>query len=138
MALKAPFYTVATNIETLGHEGKDGAFQGCGSVQHNPDDDYQIHELHNKTLKAPRRAFVHAQHYKMNAAELPQRFHQEVQARLWGSREGMMEKFGRDLEMQLWADTLYTGCQLEHSFKAWENMTHVCQGISDVYKFLFP
>ena len=48
-----------------------------------------------------------------------------------------MERFGRDVEKQLWADTLYTGCQLEGVFRAWRGKVGVCRRIGRLYKFLF-
>ena len=50
----------------------------------------------------------------------------------------MVEKFGRDLEKQLWAETLAVGCQFEKGyFGDWENRTQVCKRIGRVYKFLY-
>jgi len=137
MALNSTFYTVRTNVEILGFHHDDNQFKDCGDVQHDPTEDYQKHALRNSTIKEVKRAFVHAQRYRMDAATAPEWFHTEINQRMWGPKAEMVKKFGRDLEKQLWAETLYTGCHLEASFRAWENRTGVCRKIGRVYKFLF-
>lgn len=137
MSLNSTFYTVSTNIETLGYNHDDNQFKGCGAVQHNPSDDFAKTNLHNESTKEVGRSFVHAQTYKMDASKLPEVFQQDINQRMWGPEEAMVQKFGRDLEKQVWAETLYTGCQLEKSFRDWENKTGVCKKIGRVYKFLF-
>ena len=137
MSLNASFYTVSTPVEELGYFHDENQFQGCGASQFNPEDDYDKHVLHDQTITVPRRAFVHAQTYKMNAATVPELFHGEINQRMWGPKDAMIEKFGRDLEKQLWAETLAVGCQFEHYFSDWENKTGVCKKIGRVYKFLY-
>lgn len=138
MALNTTFHTVQENVDTLGYQfGDSKQFKGCGAVQHNPSDDYQKNDLQNATVRKIRPSFVHAQTYKMNAEKVVDTFQAEINQRMWGSRDDMMEKFGRDVEKQMWADTLYTGCQLEHSFKDWQGKTGICKKIGRVYKFLF-
>ena len=142
MALNSSYYTVAMNVATLGFRFSDEhEFKGCGTVQHNPLLDYSFRELHNTTIteaaikNAP--SFIHAQTYKMDASQIGDTFGAEINMRMWGPKEGIMEKFGRDVEKEVWSETLYTGCQLENSFRAWENKTEVCKRIGRVYKFLF-
>ncbi len=138
MALNTSFYAVQENVETLGyHFGNSKEFKGCGAIQHNPSTDYQKYELHNTSITAPKPSFIHAQTYKMNAETVVNTFHAEINQRMWESKESMMERFGRDIEKQVWADTLYTGCQLEHSFKVWQGKSEICKKIGRVYKFLF-
>ena len=131
MSLNSSFSTVGTNIETLGYEQDNGQTKGCAAVQHNPSDDLNVNG------KEPGRSFVHAQTYKMDASKVVGTFEKEIKKRMWGPEEAMVEKFGRDLEEQLWADTLYTGCKLENRFKTWENKTGICTKIEKVYKSLF-
>ena len=73
----------------------------------------------------------------MNAARVVDFFNDDINQRMWGPKEPMIEKFGRDVEKQLWAETLYTGCQLEHVFKDWQGKHWVCKNIGGVYKTLF-
>jgi alpha 1,2-mannosyltransferase len=142
MALNSSYYTVATNVATLGFRFNDQhEFKGCGTVQHNPLLDYSFRELHNASVteasikNAP--SFIHAQTYKMDASKVADTFTAEINMRMWGAKEGIMEMFGRDVEKEVWSETLYTGCQLENSFKAWEGKTGVCKKIGRVYQFLF-
>ena len=140
MALNTTFWNVQTNIETLRHAtDENGGFKGCGAVQHNPTDDYALYSQTKKEReeKFIRRSFIHAQTYKMDASRLIHYYRDEVNQRMWGPREGMMEKFGVDVEKQLWAETLYTACHLDKSFRAWENETNLCVEMGRIYKFLF-
>lgn len=137
MSLNASFYAVRSNIETLGFQKEDHSFRGCAAVQHNPEDDYNERELGNTSAPHPRRSFVHAQTYKLDAAKIPKTFHEEIEQRMWGPAEEMTAKFGRDLEKQVWTETLDTGCHLEHSFKDWEGKEGVCRGVKLVYNFLY-
>ena len=137
-SLNSTFYTVQNPVEELGYIHDDNLFKGCGASQSNPEDDYDRHVLHDATITTPpRRAFVHAQTYKMNAGSVPELFHSEINQRMWGPKAAMVEKFGRDLEKQLWAETLAVGCQFESYFRDWENRTQVCKRIGRVYKFLY-
>ncbi|KAK4694050.1 alpha 1,2-mannosyltransferase, partial [Lecanoromycetidae sp. Uapishka_2] len=138
MALKSNFYTVQENIGTLGYQFGDAKnFKGCGAIQHDPSDDYQKNELRNTKVSKIRPAFIHAQTYKMNADTVVATFQAEINQRMWENKKSMVERFGRDVEKQMWADTLYTGCQLEHSFKDWQGKNGICKRIGRVYKFLF-
>lgn len=139
MSLNASFHTVTTNIETLGYtQVHDNRFKGAGMVQHNPEDDYSKNILHNKEIKDVRPSFLHANTYRLDASEMHEIFNSEIRSqRMWGGTKGMIGKFGRDVEKQVWAETLYTGCHLEHAFSAWVNKTHVCKRIGRVYKFLY-
>lgn len=139
MSLNTSFHTVTTNIETLGYtQSHDSQFKRTGIVQHNPSDDYGKSVLHNKDIKTVRPAFLHANTYKMDAAGMPDVFNMDIRSqRMWGDTKEMVARFGRDVEKQVWAETLYTGCHLEHAFGAWKNKTHVCKNIGRVYKFLY-
>ena len=140
MALNTTFYNVQTNIETLSHPtDEQGGYNGSGDIQHNPSDHYALNSQSEQSReeKFIRRSFIHAQTYKMDAGKLIHYYRDEVNQRMWGPKEGMMQKFGVDVEKQLWAETLYTACHLDKSFRAWENETSVCVEMGRIYKFLF-
>lgn len=73
----------------------------------------------------------------MDAASLAYNFRLEVNKRMYGAKVEMVALFGRDVEKQFWAETVYTGCHLHASFKAWKDMTGICKKIGSAYKFLF-
>lgn len=139
MSLNASFHTVTTYIETLGYtQVHDNQFKAAGMVQHDPEDDHGKNVLRNKEIKTVRPSFLHSNTYKMDASEMHDVFNNEIRSqRMWGGTKEMVARFGRDVEKQVWAETLYTGCHLEHAFSAWENKTHVCKKIGRVYKFLY-
>lgn len=135
------FYTVATPPQTLGFHTDGGKnFKGTAALQHSPSTDYQYHVLHNTPITDRKKipvAFIHAQTYKMDAAAIADTFHSEINQRIFGSKDRVLSLFGRDVEKQMWGDALYTGCQLERAFRAWEGKKGVCKRIGRVYKFLF-
>ena len=140
MALDASFYTVVTSPATLGFHTDEGKnFKGTAALQHSPHPDYQYHALQNSSIdpKNIPLAFVHAQTYKMDAAAIPDVFTTEINQRMFGDRDRVLELLGRDVEKQMWGDALYTGCQLEKAFRAWEGKKGICKKIGRVYKFLF-
>lgn len=151
--LNASFHAVTTPIETLGYtQVHDNAFKRAGLVQHNPEDDYHSKNVlgdkgitttttktKTKTKKKMRPSFLHANVHKLDAAAMHDVFNVEIRSqRMWGPAADVRARFGgRDVEKEVWAETLYTGCHLEHAFGAWRNKTHVCQKIGRVYKFLY-
>ena len=139
MSLNASFHTVTTKIETLGYtQVHDKQFKRAGRVQHNPEDDDHHHHHDGQKMMLRRPSFLHANTYKLDASEMSDHFNNELRSqRMWGETKLMVERFGRDVEKQVWAETLYTGCHLEHAFSAWENKSNVCKKIGRVYKFLY-
>ncbi|KAL9137407.1 MAG: hypothetical protein Q9175_001392 [Cornicularia normoerica] len=139
MSLNASFHTVTTAVEILGYtQVHDSQFKEAGKVQHSPEDDYGKNVLHNPEIKKARPSFLHANTHKLDASEMHEIFNNVIRSqRMWGGTTEMVARFGRDLEKQVWAETLYTGCHLEHAFSAWENKTNVCKKIGRVYKFLY-
>ena len=140
--LNASFYTVTTGIHTLGYtQAHDKLFVPAGMVQHNPTDDYNYNRHRNilaNTTNIIRPSFLHANTISPDASKMYSIFTDNLRSqRMWGTREETIAVFGRDVEKQVWAETLYTGCHLQGAFSAWRNRTDVCRGIGRVYKFLF-
>ena len=150
-SLNATLYTVTTPIHTLGYtQAHDERFVAAGMIQHNPTDDYNYNHNHrgrddallptnsSSSINDIRPAFLHANVYKTDASKMYDVFNNRIRSqRMWGLREEMLERFGRDVEKQVWAETLYTGCHLQRAFGAWANRSDVCTKIGRVYKFLF-
>ncbi|MCJ1376179.1 hypothetical protein MMC20_007419 [Loxospora ochrophaea] len=138
LSLKAPFYTVGEKIDTLGYFGDDNEFRGTGACQANPCYDYNSRGL-GKAPSEPKRLFVHSQTYKANAQSMITVFRDEVgNRRMWGPAEGMIAKFGFDVEMAMWDEILYTACSLGgHKFNGWDRAEKVCHESREVYKVLF-
>ena len=137
--MNATFHAVTTAIKPLGYtQEHDKRFVAAGLVQHSPSDDYRKHVLLNGSIKEIRPAFLHANVFKMDASKMYDVFNNVIRSqRMWGAREQTLATFGRDVEKQAWAETLYTGCHLQRAFGAWVNKTDVCTKIGRVYKFLF-
>lgn len=146
-------YTVTTPPHTLGYtQSHDKAFIATGMIQHNPSHHDDIHstnpqspeEEDDKKTQTTRKPppFLHAHIFKPDAAKLPDTFNYvTVSQRIWGPKEQTADALfgGRDVEKQVWAEALYTGCHLQRGVfgGAWGNATAVCTKVGRVYKFLF-
>ena len=134
LALNAPFYAVDAYVQAFGHHAHDG-FHGVASLQPNPQADYQVR---NQLLDAKRRElFVHCQTVKTDAATISTQFRTEIKQRMFGTVEDVVERFGVDLEKQLWDEIVYTACDLEHDFTAWQGKSGICLEAKQVYTSLF-
>ena len=139
-ALDAPFYSVQGGVGTLGYTRPDGSFHGTAVLQHHPNDDYELHQqLHIPSTPdgKPRQMFVHCQTIKADAAKMPTTYLESVKGRMWDSAEDMIQKFGTDLEKDLWDEVLFTACELERQFDAWKKSSDVCETATLVYRALF-
>ena len=137
-SLSAPFYSIAENIETVGWHDKKGEFHGTGMVQHDPYDDYRARVLGESLQgQGPRRAFLHSSRHKLNAGRLPQTWKKEINQRMWGPPEAMVEKFGMDVEKAVWDEILYTACDITYVFQDWKGRADVCEDVRRVYENMF-
>lgn len=137
-SLGAPFYSVAENIETIGWHDESGGFHGTGMVQYDPSDDYRARVLHGPLAGlGPRRAFLHSSRHKLNAGRLPDTWRKEINQRMWGPPEAMVEKFGLDVERVAWDEILYTACDIPYVFQDWKGRADVCEDVRRVYESIF-
>ena len=139
LALNATFYDVKTPVFTPGFapEGPGAesleAFAGAGCVQHDPRDDA------DPFFTDARPAFVHAQTYKLNAATLPDRWFNEINGRLFGKEEDMLERFnGRDIEKEVWKAMIWSACDIGNYFKEFKGKeVEICQHVRWINHTLF-
>ena len=140
VALNAPFYSVQGGVGILGYRRPDGSIHGTAALQHHPNDDYELHQHHNTPNTpdgGPRQMFVHCQTIKANAAKMPTMYLDSIKGRMWDSAESMIQKFGTDLEKDLWDELLVTACELELQFEAWKQSSGICATATRVYRALF-
>ena len=131
-SLNAPFYSIAQNIKTIGWHDNCGGFHGTGMVQHDARDDYRVRILGESFAgTGPRRAFLHSSRHKLNAGRLPETWENEINQRMWGPSEGMVEKFRLDVEKAAWDEMLYTACDLPYVFQDWRGRADVCEDIRE-------
>lgn len=57
---------------------------------------------------------------------------------MWGPPEGMVEKYGFDVEKVVWDEIVWTACGLEgYVFRDWEERGDVCGEVRKVHVRLF-
>ena len=137
-SLSAPYYSVAENIKTIGWHDPSGEFHGAGMVQHDPYDDYTARVLGGPLADPrPRPAFLHSSRYKLNAGRLPETWKKEINQRMWGAPEGVVETFGVDVERAAWDEILYTACDIPYVFQDWKGRANVCEDVRRIHESMF-
>ncbi|KAI9860118.1 MAG: hypothetical protein M1824_003356 [Vezdaea acicularis] len=145
MALNAPFYSVKERVSAIGYKDLEGEWHGTAMVQYHPFDDYNLtkHNLSRlvdeSVAPTPRRAFVHANFPKVNPSTIltdkaVTKYSNGTRHRMWGPREDTIEKFGKDLEKDVWEQVMYVGCDLEHEFASWRLKKGICDEIKVFWK----
>ncbi|KAI9806595.1 MAG: hypothetical protein M1825_006052 [Sarcosagium campestre] len=145
-AVNASFYAVSERVSAIGYRYQD-KFHGTAMVQYNPTDDYNLTQqglyrvIDRSVADPPRRAFVHANYPKTNAANLLDHaatVHPDgVRHRMWGPKEETERAFGVDLERFVWKEMTFTGCGLERDFAAWKEKTGICDKVQDHWQKVF-
>ena len=131
LALNASHYVVNSPVSTPGFAPKGpgastmGNFAGAGCIQRDPRDDA------NAFFTDVRPAFLHVQSYKLNAAKLVGRWFNEVNGRLLGGKDHMLEVFdGRDVEREIWDELVWTSCEAGKHFKEFQSKeAEICRDV---------
>jgi alpha 1,2-mannosyltransferase len=56
---------------------------------------------------------------------------------VWTTPEDLIKGLPVDVEKQLWAEILWTGCKLETNFEGWKKKTGICDGVKKYWKAPF-
>lgn len=117
------FYQVSRQPDVIGYVGehKHKGFQGLAMMQRHPGDDFR------KEVK-PRVAFIHQNAVKLNPKGLVGRLDSK---RMWGTKSETIEKFGYDLEAELWQEIIFVAC--EYGEGLWWNAGSVCKGVKKLW-----
>ncbi|KAJ5083276.1 hypothetical protein N7456_012703 [Penicillium angulare] len=147
-AVGEPFYQVREPICAMGHATK-GGLAGSAMLQFDPIEDYRLAQTGELSMKgstkaAPKAFFIHANFPKFNPATVftkqavnPAFNDDGTYTRAWTTPQEKIEAFGSDVEKQFWAEILWTGCELENKFRAWENRTDICNGVKQYWAAQF-
>jgi alpha 1,2-mannosyltransferase len=140
--MNATFYNTNQPPGILMHKEHDGGINGVAMTQVDPVEDYALAQA-NKSWrdKESKHAFIHHHHPKLNALEVmgPHWFNwgEYPHDRMWGSEENIIEKYGLDLEKELWKAISYTACDLEKDFKNWEGHDGICDSVKQHQRLVF-
>ncbi|KAK5092766.1 mannosyltransferase [Exophiala xenobiotica] len=126
-AVGAPFHQVEHHVDTIGYyEQGHERYHGVAMVQYDPTtSDAASPSSQNNT---PRPFAVHHNYPKFDPVEL---FSADGAAtdhttgkghRLLGDRNLTMQRFGRDVERELWAEIEYVACTLGEKFRHWRTV----------------
>ncbi|KAK9481592.1 mannosyltransferase putative-domain-containing protein [Lipomyces starkeyi] len=134
MALERPFWDVRERPWVLGH-WKNGQFGLVAMAQHHPGDDWRIANGQNRSNDPtiPRPLFVHNHFHKLDPKTIigeggPTRDAEGNYQRMWGPEESILDRFGHDLEQDVWKEILITAC---------EGRTDTCAKVKDYYNVMY-
>lgn len=132
-----PFYQVRTPPIPLGFK-EDGELKGVVIVQHDPVQDYAMHQSskgavakaanakEEEAKKAPLPFFMHANFPKMNPVTLFEANtinHLSGFHRLWETNLTTVT-LGKDVERQMWEEMRFVACEAGDKFRYWKAKPH--------------
>jgi len=136
-ALQAGFWQVQTPVATLGYTRSDGSFHGVAILQADPESDFTGANSTTPPDNVPM-AFLHNGQFKPNAGRYAPLWKNELNTRTFGSKEGMVGRFGADLERHVWDEMVFTACDLGgYVFRDWVGLGNVCAQTKESYEKLF-
>lgn len=154
VVLGNPYYRVHERVGTIGYHDEGGVFHGGAMVQHDPRDDYKLHQSQKRapsettdiskaTPAKPviRPFFLHANYPKMNLARLLDEpglhTHNGERRRLWGPKDPIVKRFGMDLERVVWNEMVEPGCELRDALSDWRGLDRVCDRAREHWNDVF-
>jgi alpha 1,2-mannosyltransferase len=138
-----PYYAVHARVRSLGHR-VDGRLDGSTMIQHDPVEDYleTTKEIGNPA-KDPRVLFVHNNYPKINPrliwnehAHIIHDAKGELR-RPWTADKELLDSFGFDVQRSHWEEILWTACNLEDKFQAWEGVDGICDNTKVYFNMVF-
>ncbi|KAI9811174.1 MAG: hypothetical protein M1827_005625 [Pycnora praestabilis] len=133
LANNQSFYAIEETVKAIGYFS-GGVFKGCGMIQADPREDFIFYNINSTALPSKHVTnvpglFAHLHSPKYNAARLPEENDDQGQrVRLMGSAKANIERYGRDLELDIW-ESMYTTCGMK--FKDWDGVTSICEQIGN-------
>ncbi|CAF9929337.1 MAG: hypothetical protein HETSPECPRED_007347 [Heterodermia speciosa] len=147
-ALNETFYATSENVRPIGHMKHDGKFSGSAMVQYDPIQDYNLTQngiwriKNESAAPQPRPFFLHVNFPRLNPTKVfdydeHTRNFQGKEQRIWQSEKDIKEKFGKDIEKEIWQEVKYVSCELEDKFETFKGEKGLCEKATKHYQGLF-
>lgn len=145
--VSAPYYQVKKGVDTAGYY-VDGKYHGVAMLQYDPTDDYNIETAELR----PRLFALHHNYPKLDPVELFSDKEIEGAAvnhvtgefhRLIGDEKVTLERFGRDVEREMWEEMRYVACDLGTKLAYWHSKPSTrgrkgtCEMVQEYQKTIF-
>ena len=126
------YYAVHKGVRSLGHMVNDH-LDGSAMIQFDPVEDYiETTKDHGIPTKTPHILFVHNNYPKINPRLLWNEHAHIIHdskgqfRRPWTAEKEILDSFGFDVQRSHWEEILWTACNLEDKFQAWEGVDEIC------------
>jgi alpha 1,2-mannosyltransferase len=124
---KLPFHQVKKCVDTIGYY-EDGNYHGGAMLQYDPTQDSTSTAASVSTMEIPPDAF--SVHHNIPKYDPVQLFDMGVLVdaetgiphRLIGTKEETLQRFGRDIEAELWEEIEYVSCELGGQIVGWSTI----------------
>ena len=147
-ALNETFYATSENVRPIGHFKQDGKFSGSAMVQYDPIQDYNLTQngiwriMNESAAPQPRPFFLHVNFPRLNPTKVfdheeHTRNFQGKEQRIWQSEKDIKERFGRDIEKEIWQEVKYVSCELEYKFETFKGKKGLCEKATKHYQGVF-
>lgn len=152
--LHAPFYQTKSRVDTIGYEGPDH-YHGVAMLQYDPmADDAAGTASSNNDKKRP--FAIHHNYPKLDPVKLfladdviaggeavVGDVDKGVYHRLLGDKDVTVQRFGRDVEAEMWVEVEVVACQLGNVFEGWhvlpasEGQKGTCEMVKEFRTVIF-
>ncbi|KAL9121522.1 MAG: hypothetical protein Q9187_001918 [Circinaria calcarea] len=147
-ALNETYYATSERVRPIGAPKEDGGTKGSAMVQYDPREDYNLTKQGLWRVKdlsvaeSPRAFFIHANFPKFNPSTIfheggPTKDPNGNDRRAWTVPSETIEALGMDLEMHFWEEIKWTGCELEHAFRSWNERHDICSQVTKYWNSVF-
>lgn len=146
--LNESFYAVSESVQAVGHTKNDGGIDGSAMIQYDPIEDFNLtqHDLWRikdpSVAKPPRPFFIHAHFPKFNPATIlqpgsPAKDPKGNDRKVWIDIETTVKELGIGMEKKFWKEIKWTGCELEHKFRTWQNVEGICKNVTTYWNNIY-
>ena len=141
------YYATSEAIQYIKNVGHNFPLDILVFIQHDPVQDHNLtsHGLwRNQDItvaSSPRPLFLHAQNPKYNPGTVLE--HDSIRdsdghfKRMWGRASITFNRFGFDVERNIWDQMRWVACNLNYKFKSWQEGRDICSGIQEYYEAVF-
>ncbi|TVY58637.1 Alpha-1,2-mannosyltransferase MNN22 [Lachnellula suecica] len=134
-ALDLPYYQVREATVEMGGQVMEWYYVGI--AQSHPGDDYarQLKAPDTTTRVTPEAkiALIHHSWTKLSPAFMILQRYNRVWERMWGTQAQTIEKYGYDLEDEVWQEVMYVGCGAVRFLPAKEDREQ-CEKLTSIWK----
>ncbi|TAQ84615.1 hypothetical protein B7494_g7063 [Chlorociboria aeruginascens] len=130
------YYQVRERSDSIGYIDHKGFWQGATIIQYDLLDDYERQtapggDVGQRETEGRRPAFLHYSGFKLNPSTFLDRL--ETGKRMLGPLGQTLDKFGFDIEKDIWEDVIHVGCSYGSFFSEWKTPAKICGQLEEFW-----